>query len=110
MLVWTGSRNYPFDENRKDAFRPHIAAIMQQAAAGTGSGSNSEDADGAGQQQEKSLRGERLVRPVCVMCRRGNDSQHVVQMLRQNGFISAVDLVGGLEAWSRHANVDFPEY
>ncbi len=114
MLVCTGSCNYPFDDSKKDAFRQHIGAITQLAerepGISVGNGNKTEEAYGGGRQLEKSSRGERLGRPVCVVCRRGNDSQHVVQMLKQNGFVSAVDLVGGLEAWSRHANVDFPEY
>lgn len=47
---------------------------------------------------------------VVVVCRRGNDSQHVVQSLRQHGVQSAVDLVGGLSAWSQHADQSFPNY
>ncbi|CAL8465473.1 g5009 [Coccomyxa elongata] len=94
-----GSHNYPFDESRKDAFRQHIGAIMQLAekepGVAVGNGNNTEDADGDRRQQENSSRGERLGRPVCIVCRRGNDSQHVVHMLKQNGFISAVDLSAG---------------
>lgn len=45
---------------------------------------------------------------VVVVCRRGNDSQHVVQALRAQGVTAAVDLAGGLSAWSHdHA---FPDY
>jgi len=45
---------------------------------------------------------------VVVVCRRGNDSQHIVQSLRQHGIQSAVDLIGGLSAWSQHADQSFP--
>ncbi len=47
---------------------------------------------------------------VVVVCRRGNDSQHIVQSLRQHGIQSAVDLIGGLSAWSQHADQSFPNY
>ncbi len=47
---------------------------------------------------------------VVVVCRRGNDSQHIVQSLRQHGVQSAVDLIGGLSAWSQHADQSFPNY
>jgi len=47
---------------------------------------------------------------VCVVCRRGNDSQRVVKLLIENGVNDVVDLVGGLEAWSRQSGVEFPCY
>lgn len=47
---------------------------------------------------------------VIVVCRRGNDSQHVVQSLRGCGVLSAVDLIGGLAAWSQQLDPSFPDY
>ena len=47
---------------------------------------------------------------VVVLCRRGNDSQLVVQSLREHGLQAAVDLTGGLAAWAQHAGTDFPTY
>lgn len=47
---------------------------------------------------------------VIVVCRRGNDSQHVVQSLRGFGVLSAVDLIGGLSAWSQQLDPSFPDY
>ncbi len=47
---------------------------------------------------------------VCVVCRRGNDSQRVVDLLVANGVNDVVDLAGGLEAWARESGVDFPHY
>ena len=47
---------------------------------------------------------------IVVLCRRGNDSQLVVQSLREHGFHAAVDLTGGLAAWAQHASTDFPMY
>eukprot|EP00884_Botryococcus_braunii_P020045 jgi/Botrbrau1/6724/Bobra.0324s0015.1 len=48
--------------------------------------------------------------PVFVVCRRGNDSQRAVHLLRQTGFEGAVDLVGGLQAWAREVDPRFPLY
>lgn len=45
-----------------------------------------------------------------VVCRRGNDSQRAVEYLRESGFDSAKDIVGGLEAWAAHVNPNFPTY
>uniref|UniRef100_A0A1J3K5Q3 Adenylyltransferase and sulfurtransferase MOCS3 n=1 Tax=Noccaea caerulescens TaxID=107243 RepID=A0A1J3K5Q3_NOCCA len=45
-----------------------------------------------------------------VVCRRGNDSQRAVQYLRESGFDSAKDIIGGLEAWAAHVNPNFPTY
>ena len=47
---------------------------------------------------------------VIVVCRRGNDSQHIVQSLRRFGVASAVDLIGGLSAWSQQLDPSFPDY
>lgn len=47
---------------------------------------------------------------VIVICRRGNDSQHIVQSLRSSGIASAVDLIGGLSAWSQQLDPSFPDY
>lgn len=47
---------------------------------------------------------------VYVVCRRGNDSQHVVELLREHGVSSAQDLVGGLTAWSKDVDESFPTY
>ena len=46
---------------------------------------------------------------VIVVCRRGNDSQQIVHSLRGAGVASAVDLIGGLSAWSR-LDTSFPDY
>ncbi|CAA7021146.1 unnamed protein product [Microthlaspi erraticum] len=45
-----------------------------------------------------------------VVCRRGNDSQRAVQYLRESGFDSAKDIIGGLEAWAADVNPNFPTY
>eukprot|EP01025_Chloroclados_australasicus_P019506 TRINITY_DN2064_c1_g1_i1.p1 TRINITY_DN2064_c1_g1~~TRINITY_DN2064_c1_g1_i1.p1 ORF type:complete len:461 (+),score=37.25 TRINITY_DN2064_c1_g1_i1:53-1384(+) len=50
---------------------------------------------------------------VCVVCRRGNDSQIAVQQLEQSenfkGF-QLKDLIGGLESWSRTVDNTLPLY
>lgn len=45
-----------------------------------------------------------------VVCRRGNDSQRAVQLLTENGFSSAKDIVGGLESWAKNVDPRFPMY
>jgi len=45
-----------------------------------------------------------------VLCRRGNDSQRAVQLLHDNGFASAKDIIGGLQAWGQDVDPDFPVY
>ena len=107
-LVCAGSCNYPFDENRREAFEEHVAAIMQKAQ--DGGCSQKENGDAHIQQRAEASRQASQGVPVCVVCRRGNDSQYVVQMLKQSGLRTAVDLTGGLEAWSQHADVVFPEF
>ncbi|KAL6606715.1 hypothetical protein ACP70R_042368 [Stipagrostis hirtigluma subsp. patula] len=48
--------------------------------------------------------------PLYVVCRRGNDSQRAVQLLRERGFLSAKDIIGGLQSWARDVDPDFPVY
>ncbi|KAL3678354.1 hypothetical protein R1sor_021310 [Riccia sorocarpa] len=48
--------------------------------------------------------------PVFVICRRGNDSQKAVQLLRNEGFSTLVDVVGGLESWAKNVDREFPCY
>ncbi|KAG6550338.1 hypothetical protein Mapa_008301 [Marchantia paleacea] len=47
---------------------------------------------------------------IYVVCRRGNDSQKAVQLLRSEGFSSAVDVVGGLDSWAKDVDEKFPFY
>ncbi|XP_024527248.1 adenylyltransferase and sulfurtransferase MOCS3-1 [Selaginella moellendorffii] len=47
--------------------------------------------------------------PVFVICRRGNSSQEAVELLRNSG-VNALDVTGGLEAWSREVDSKFPLY
>jgi adenylyltransferase/sulfurtransferase len=47
---------------------------------------------------------------VYVVCRRGNDSQSAVQLLREKGFHSAKDIVGGLQSWAHNVDPEFPAY
>lgn len=46
-----------------------------------------------------------------VVCRLGNDSQLAVETLRNAGMTGIVkDLVGGLRAWAKEVDQDFPVY
>lgn len=46
---------------------------------------------------------------VVVMCRSGRRSLEVAKLLQQNGF-AAVDLAGGILAWSREVDATIPTY
>ena len=47
-----------------------------------------------------------------VVCRRGNDSQVAVQLLREHlpAEVLVKDIAGGLCAWSENIDPDFPVY
>ena len=49
-------------------------------------------------------------RPLYVVCRRGNDSQRVAQLLKESGIAGVMDMVGGLQAWAAEADHAFPLY
>ncbi|XP_062228202.1 adenylyltransferase and sulfurtransferase MOCS3-1 [Phragmites australis] len=48
--------------------------------------------------------------PLYVVCRRGNDSQRAVQLLHEKGFLSAKNIIGGLQSWAQDVDPDFPVY
>ncbi|GBG74639.1 hypothetical protein CBR_g19046 [Chara braunii] len=48
--------------------------------------------------------------PVYVLCRRGNHSQLATILLREKGFLTAFDITGGLESWSKDVDPSFPQY
>jgi len=48
-------------------------------------------------------------RPVVVMCRSGRRSLEVAKFLQQSGF-EAVNLAGGILAWSRDVDATIPTY
>ncbi|XP_062584321.1 adenylyltransferase and sulfurtransferase MOCS3-like isoform X2 [Saccostrea cucullata] len=51
--------------------------------------------------------------PVYVVCRRGNDSQIAVQKLKnhfKSDSIHFKDITGGLYAWAKHIDTNFPVY
>lgn len=61
----------------------------------------------------KSARGENQPFPVYVVCRRGNDSQIAVQKLKnhiKSESIKFKDISGGLYAWAKHIDTEFPVY
>ena len=49
-------------------------------------------------------------RRVHVVCRRGNDSQLVVDLLRRQGVSNSIDMIGGLQAWAAEQDATFPQY
>lgn len=59
---------------------------------------------------EENLKAEMKSKEVFVVCRRGNDSQLAVKYLNENLSIKSKDLVGGLHAWTREIDENFPIY
>lgn len=51
-----------------------------------------------------------LETPLVALCRRGNDSQLAVLMLREAGFAHVTDVAGGLEAWRATVDPTFPDH
>lgn len=50
---------------------------------------------------------------VFVLCRRGNDSQKAVRILKDsmsNHDVQIKDIVGGIHAWTRNIDPGFPIY
>lgn len=49
---------------------------------------------------------------VFCLCRRGNDSQKAVQFLQPalKGYAEVKDIIGGLHAWAKEIDNDFPIY
>lgn len=53
---------------------------------------------------------QKLGTPIVVLCRRGNKSQTATVKLREMGLNDVVDVRGGLQAWHREIDKDFPLY
>jgi rhodanese-related sulfurtransferase len=49
-------------------------------------------------------------REIVVMCHGGRRSARVVRLLEQNGYAGAINLVGGIDAWSRQIDPAVPRY
>jgi adenylyltransferase and sulfurtransferase len=59
---------------------------------------------------DEELKTEMAAKEVFVVCRRGNDSQLAVKFLAEKMNIKSKDLVGGLHAWTRSIDENFPIY
>ena len=49
-------------------------------------------------------------RPIVVMCHHGGRSDRVTQFLNANGYDNAVNLDGGIDAWSLTIDPSVPRY
>ena len=49
-------------------------------------------------------------RPIAVLCHSGARSGRVAAYLNQNGFPEAVNVAGGIDAWSRSIDPSVPTY
>jgi adenylyltransferase and sulfurtransferase len=59
---------------------------------------------------DEILKQDMIAKTVFVVCRRGNESQLAVKYLAEKLGIKSKDLVGGLHAWSRCVDNNFPIY
>jgi rhodanese-related sulfurtransferase len=49
-------------------------------------------------------------RPIVVMCHHGARSDRVMQFLHANGYDGALNLAGGIDAWSQSVDPAVPRY
>ena len=49
-------------------------------------------------------------RPIVVLCHAGSRSARVAQFLNDNGYPNAVNLAGGIDAWSVAIDPSVPRY
>lgn len=103
-----GSINIPFSTisaTRKPSLDPDVASL--------GWNDNDNDMD----MDDNSWVGKlkQTEKPIFVVCRLGNDSQLTVKKMKELGLDSGGkrfvgDIRGGLEAWRKTVDEDFPEY
>jgi rhodanese-related sulfurtransferase len=49
-------------------------------------------------------------KPLVVMCHHGGRSERVAQFLEANGYDNAINLTGGIDAWSTTVDPTVPRY
>ncbi|MDB5070561.1 MAG: sulfurtransferase [Candidatus Eremiobacteraeota bacterium] len=49
-------------------------------------------------------------KPLVVMCHHGGRSERVAQFLEANGYGNAINLTGGIDAWSASVDPGVPRY
>jgi adenylyltransferase/sulfurtransferase len=101
-----GSLNIPFSAISSTA-KPTLDA-SSPAGNGRDHDMNEDDNDWVAQLKQTE-------KPIFVVCRRGNDSQTSVRKMKELGldyggkrFIG--DIRGGLEAWRKSVDAEFPDY
>ena len=108
-----GSVSLPFDSADPAAFAGSMARI-RALQAGTSQPEDGQASPGQplqnGQQHSELPALAGPGRRVHVVCRRGNDSQLVVDLLRRQGIGNSIDLIGGLQAWAAQQDPSFPLY
>jgi adenylyltransferase/sulfurtransferase len=77
--------------------------------------SNPQDRDMMLDEDDWAAKLRRSEKPIFVVCRRGNDSQLSVQKMKEleldsGGKRFIGDIRGGLEAWRKNVDADFPDY
>lgn len=50
------------------------------------------------------------MRPVAVLCHGGRRSAEIAALLAQSGFVTVVNIEGGIDAWSQEVDPAIPRY
>ena len=105
----------PFDSANPAAYASSVDRIRALQASSSAQQEAEQTVNGcahtaAGQNGASVQLGSEQSRRVHVVCRRGNDSQLVVDLLRREGVRDCVDLIGGLQSWAALQDPAFPAY
>jgi adenylyltransferase/sulfurtransferase len=101
-----GSVNIPFST---------ISTTIAPSLETSGLGSNAQDCEMDTSDSDWTAQLKQSEKPIFVICRRGNDSQLSVKKMKELGIDSGGkrfvgDIRGGLEAWRKNVDTDFPDY
>jgi len=99
MVSLPGSVNIPMDVIQSPIHREKIQSVVRRSDPPHDPGS------------EGKIQSDDPPHPVYVVCRRGNDSQSAVLLLREiMPDLDIKDVAGGLHGWGRHVDNTFPVY
>jgi adenylyltransferase/sulfurtransferase len=105
LFSFPGATHVPFEqlEARLAEATQLAARAAQEAVSGPMpcAAPNGGGADGGGVSRQP-------LGNLVVLCRRGNNSQRVVERLRGAGVKNVIDLVGGVEAWIAQVDTHMP--
>jgi adenylyltransferase/sulfurtransferase len=111
VMSLPGAVNIAYD----DKFDQQLPQVIAAAGGGAAEGARLAGVDGSHITPPADSEGEAAgllnvtqVKPVVVMCRRGNHSQLAVEKLRALGLKDVVDVAGGYKAWVRDVDSSMP--